>query len=281
MKYTRYCRSMLSTPALQTDRFRKSHEADADICMVDLEDSIPPWDKDTARNLAARFFVPPAPARCAIRINTLTTPDGLRDLLAIRDYPTKPAIVVVPMVESPRDIEVAESVLVRTCPDVEFLAVVETPRGVENANAIAAASPRLRALIFGSADYSFLAGVRLAWDTLVHARARLVNAARAAGIEVIDAPTFEISEHATIKEDAVRAHDLGFSGKIAIHPRQVPVINEAFSPDTATLEKARRIVAAGQENGRKIAVVDGAMVGIPFFEASQHLIEEFGDLLHS
>jgi citrate lyase subunit beta/citryl-CoA lyase/(S)-citramalyl-CoA lyase len=279
MMYTRYCRSLLSTPASAVDRYASGHRSGADISMVDLEDSIPPDGKEKARQQAETFFSAPTAVatRCAVRINAVTDPDGLRDLLAIARYPVLPGTILVPMVESARDIEIVERVLDRVDPPVELLAVVETPRGLENVAQIAAASGRLRGLIFGSADYSFTVGARLSWETLVHARARVVNAARAAGVEVLDSPDFEVDDAARLRRIAEQARDLGFSGKIAIHPRQVPVINEVFSPDAATLRRARQVVAAGQANGLNVTVVDGMMVGLPFFAAAQRLIDESGE----
>lgn len=278
MKYSRYCRSLLSTPATAVGRYPSGHLSGADIAMVDLEDSVPPARKEEARHRAEAFFSAPSAsaARCAVRINAISGPDGLRDLLALRQYAVKPDVVLVPMVESRRDIELVEQILCPTCPRTEYFAVVETPRGIERAASIATASPRLRALIFGSADYVFATGARLSWETLGYARAKLVNSARAADIEVMDSPLFEVFDDGALRYEAALAKDLGFSGKIAVHPRQVPAINEAFSPDDQTMERARKIVDAGLRNGRDITVVDGAMVGLPFFEASQKLIEEFG-----
>jgi citrate lyase beta subunit len=277
MKFSRYCRSLLSTPATAVSRYATSHRSGADIAMVDLEDSVPRHHKEEARCLAAEFFTGPGgPARRAVRINTVGEPDGLRDLLALRQYPVKPALVLIPKAESARDIEIVEHALTPTCPHTEFFAVVETPRGLENAAAIAAASPRLRAVVFGSADYAFAVGARLTWEALAYARAAVVNSARAAGIEVMDAPYFVATDIEGLRREANAARDFGFSGKIAVHPRQIPVINEVFSPEADLLDRARKIVAAGPENGKGVAMVDGVMVGAPFFEASQRLIEEFG-----
>jgi len=78
-----------------------------------------------------------------------------------------------------------------------------------------------------------------------------------------------------LRREAILARDLGFSGKIALHPRQVAVINQVFSPDAESLEAARRVVAAGQRSGQGITTVDGVMVGRPFFEASRRLLDEF------
>jgi (S)-citramalyl-CoA lyase len=279
MRYTRYCRSVLVTPATAVDKYEKAHRAGADICLVDLEDAVPPWDKEKGRLLAETFFSAPSAAacRCAVRINAITEADGLADLLKIMEYETKPAIVLIPKVETARDIQIADHVLGASCPDVEFFAVVETPLGLERATKIAHASPRLRGLIFGAADYSLTVGARLDWDSLAMARARLLNSARAAGIEAVDTPSFELGDLDLLRRESGLARDMGYGGKIAIHPRQVPVLNQAFSPDRATLETARRVVAASRESGLNITVVDGAMVGAPFFQASQRLLEEFGD----
>lgn len=277
MRFSRYCRSLLSTPATAVSRYANSHQSGADIAMVDLEDSVPPQRKEEARRAAAQFFANPGgPARRAVRINTVSQPDGLRDLLALRQYPVKPDVVLIPKAESARDIEIVEQALVPTCPETDFFAVVETPRGLANAAGIAAASPRLRAVVFGSADYAFAVGATRTWEALAYARGAMVNSARAAGVEVMDSPYFEALDVAGLRREAAAARALGFSGKIAVHPRQIPVINEAFSPGEELLDNARRIVAAGRENGRGVTMVDGVMVGAPFFEASQKLIDEFG-----
>jgi citrate lyase beta subunit len=278
LKYTSYCRSVLNTPATAVEWYAKAHRSGADICVVDLEDAIPPQDKADARCLAEGFFTCPSATatRCGIRINPLMQPDGLRDLLTLQEYAVKPAIVVIPKVEAARDIELVDKVLNSDCPDTEYFAIIETPSGLENSSEIARASRKLRGLIFGAADYSLAVGARLGWENLLQVRARILNSARAAGLEAVDTPVFEVSDLEYLRRESRRVRDLGFSGKIAIHPGQIPIINELFSPDTDTLQTARRILAAGQAGGLNIAVVDGAMVGSPFFEASKRLIEEFG-----
>lgn len=271
-------------PATDVGRYAKCHQSGADICQVDLEDSVPPARKVEARRKASAFFSTPAatsttaPIRCAVRINAVTEPNGLSDLLALRDYPTKANIVVIPKVESARDIEIVESVLSEDCPQLELMAIIETPRGLESLSAITTSSPRLRAVIFGSADYAAALGIGLGWEPLVYARSRLVNGARAAGIDAIDSPLFDLADFGRLRREAEFAQDLGFSGKIALHPNQVPVINQVFSPKAAEIEHAHRVVAAAVSSGQGITTVDGSMVGRPFYEASQRLLDEFGQL---
>ncbi|AUG80587.1 aldolase [Kitasatospora sp. MMS16-BH015] len=278
MKYTRYCRSLLSTPATAVERYAKSHQSGADIAMVDLEDSVPPTRKEEARRLAEEFFALPSAklARSAVRINSLAGPEGLRDLLAVGRYRVKPDLVLIPMAESARDVQIAAGALGADCPDTEFLAVLETPVGIERAPEVAAAGGRLRGVVFGSADYAFAVGAGLSWEALAYARARVVCAARAAGVEAMDSPLFEVADLAALRHEAGLARELGFSGKIAIHPSQLPLINQTFTPDEALLDRARRVVAAGRETGCAVTVVDGVMVGMPFFEASRRLVDEYG-----
>ncbi|HET6706131.1 CoA ester lyase [Amycolatopsis sp.] len=282
MTYSRYCRSVLATPAPMTSRYTRAHTSGADMCVVDLEDSVAPHQKAEARRVAEKFFEPdPAVGDdrplLAIRINAVSTRDGLRDLLAVVGYAHKPDVVVIPMVESPRDIEIVEQVLGDEYTETDLFAIVETPRGIDRIESIAHASPRLKTLSFGQADYAFAIGARLRWDTLAHVRSRMVNSAHAAGLYVVDSPLFELADPVRLREESVLARDFGFHGKTAIHPGQVPVINQAFSPDEDTLAHARRVVEAGEATGFGIGKVDGAMVGAPFFEASRRMLAEFGD----
>jgi citrate lyase subunit beta/citryl-CoA lyase/(S)-citramalyl-CoA lyase len=276
--FTRYCRSVLCTPAIAPERFTSCHQSGADICLVDLEDGVPPQLKEEARQVAALFFSGAAAGSppCAIRINAVTEPDGLSDLLALRHYPVKPGIVLIPKVESARDVEIVEQVLGQDCSPPQLFAVIETPRGVQRLAEIASASRGLRALIFGAADYAAALGIGLDWEPLAPVRAMVVNNARAAGIHAIDAPTFDMTDMGLVHKESLLAQRLGFSGKIALHPRQVPVITEVFSPDQDQLTRANRVVAAAERSGNGITTVDGTMVGKPFFDASKRLLDEFG-----
>ncbi len=278
MRFSTYCRSMLVTPALSVERFARGQQSGADMCVVDLEDSVAPAFKDAARSKAEAIFSAPrtSPSRRVIRINSITRHEGLRDLLAIRSYATRPDVVLVPKVESPRDLEIVAQALGSDCAHVELMALVETARGVENANAIATATPRLKALVFGAADFSFNIGASLSWEPMQYARARLVSAARAANLHVVDSPFFDITNLDGLRQEALLARTLGFSGKAAIHPSHIESINRAFSPDERTLQNARKLIAESQAKDFNVVVVDGTMMGTPFVEAARQMLEEFG-----
>lgn len=277
MRYSRYCRSLICTPAIAVDRFVKSQESGADVSMVDLEDSVAPLYKAEAREKAEQFFTIAATAgsRRAVRINNVTDPDGLRDLLALRAYAVIPDIVMLPKVESPRDLEIAKEVLGSRGEHVDLMAIIETAKGLESIQTIAASSPQLTMLLFGSADFSFCVGAELSWEALYFARSRIVTAAKAHDLQVMDSALFDVADIEGLKVEAHRAKSMGFSGKVAIHPRQVPIINQTFSPDSDELEQARKIVAASSASEGNICVVDGQMIGIPFIDAARRLLDEF------
>ena len=216
-----------------------------------------------------------------MRINAVTEPNGLLDLLALRDYPVKPDIVLIPKVESPRDLEIVEAVLSRQCPRWNCFALIETPRGLRTARSIVTAPVaaagrglRFRRLRRGARDRPGLGAAGL--------RPReVVNGARAAQRGRDRLALFDLHDPALLRRGVrARARALGFSGKMALHPYQVPVINEVFSPDTAEIQHAQRIVSAAQRSGQGITTVGGSMVGRPFFEASRRLLEEFEPLQH-
>jgi citrate lyase subunit beta/citryl-CoA lyase/(S)-citramalyl-CoA lyase len=273
-KFSRYCRSILFTPALVAERSAKATSLDADLALIDIEDSVAQAYKAEARARAVTFFSTPSevPCRRAVRINNLGSPDGLLDLLALRECTYGPDVVMIPKVESPRDAEIAGHLLGN---QVELIVIIETARGLENLPSTLAAQARLSATIFGAADFALSVGTSLDWHSLYHARARLVTATRAAGLHPIDSPWFDVVDTAGLVSAAKRSRDLGYGGMAALHPRQVSIINEAFSPSSTDIEHARRVVDASSSGGRGICLVDGMAVGAPFIEAAHRLLCEF------
>lgn len=294
-------RSMLCTPATSTDRFPVARDCGADVALVDLEDSVASERKAAARSQAERYFLPPAvagsaqPAAAAapaarsaageaapsgvlaLRINSPGTLDGLRDLVAVAGWAHRPSIVLVPKVESGRDVEVTAAAVDTAGSRAELYAVIETPRGIVELPAITR-SPRLDGVVFGAADYALETGTLhaggLSWEGLLFARSAIVAAAAAAGLPAIDSPSFDLDDRDGLARDAERARALGFCGKVAIHPRQVAVLNAVFAPSAAELARAQKIAAAGRGSGKDVTATDGLMVGTPFFVSAAALLAE-------
>jgi citrate lyase subunit beta/citryl-CoA lyase/(S)-citramalyl-CoA lyase len=261
------------TSALAIDRFVKGQDSGADINLIDLEDAVPAGDKHAARDTFSRLRPEQVHGTLGVRINGIHSREGLADLLAILDGAVEPDVVVVPKVESPEQVQLVDEILTKAGRKCHLWALLETPKGVAEAMAVGAASPRLTALTFGLADFAAEMGASLAWDGMLSARAQVVMAARAAGIVAVDAPTFDLSDDALLRTEASKAADLGYSGKIVVHPKQIPVVNAIFSPTPDALEWARDVVRSFEHADGGIRVVDGTMVGPPFLRKALAILE--------
>lgn len=269
-----HLRSLLFVPATRPDRFERAASAGADAVIVDLEDAVPEDGKDEARTAALAWAGAtgvPGPVRC-LRINSPRTTHGLRDLLALAATPTPPALVMLPKVESPGEIDVAAGVLGGGVGgEPRILALIESARGLSAAEAIAA-HPRVGALVLGGADLAADLGAEMAWEPLLWARGRLVAAAATTGIPAIDVPTLELDGGSLLAREADAARRLGFSGKLAIHPTQIAAINAAFTPTPQAAAQAQRIVAAADRAGGGVCLLDGRMVDAPVVAAARRTL---------
>ncbi len=266
-------RTMLMTSAINPRQYPTALRSGADVCTLDLEDAVPPARRELARSLAARLFKGPSTGCVrALRINSLRTTDGLRDVLALAYGAVKPDALLIPKVNCAHDLLILEDMLGDTAADIDFLVTIETAAGLSAVEEIATATPRVRALVFGAADFAADLGISMDWEPLLYARSRIVAGAAAAGIPAIDAPTFGLGDELALKVDVNRSRELGFGGKAAVHPRQVAVINDGFTPLPTEVERARRIIDMAHEQSGQIGILDGQMVGPPMVAAAHGLL---------
>lgn len=258
-------RSELAVPATSANFFEKAARGSADSIFLDLEDAVAPSRRIEARAnaVAAIGEVDWGSKILSVRVNGLTTPWGLSDILAVARCP-RLDMILVPKVETAEDIRFVDRLLagleLETPRDkplgIEIL--IETTKGLANVEAIAAASDRLEGIIFGVGDYSIelenfdtVFGapnpdyqVSGASNDMWHfALARIANACRAYGLRPIDGPFANYGDAEAYRESAIRARALGFEGKWAIHPSQVEIANDVFSPSTAHIDWAKEISA--------------------------------------
>lgn len=262
------------TCALHVQRYERAWEVGADIATLDFEDSVPVPSKEEARRLALPFLTNRGSDGLVrtVRINSLRTPDGLRDLLALIESGARVDALFVPKVGSAEELLILEEILGERMASTFFLVLIETAAGLSAVEEIAAASPRVRALVFGGADYSTELGTSMEWDHLFHARSRILVAAARAGIPAMESPFFEITNEEGLRKDNQKSRGLGFRGRVAVHPRQIPIINQDYTPESAAVDRARRIVAAAEKSGGQIAVLDGDMIGPPMLLAARRLL---------
>jgi (S)-citramalyl-CoA lyase len=268
----RVFRTMLMTSAVNPRHYQAALQSGADVCTLDLEDAVPPARRQEARSCTSRFFEGPSDCVRALRINSLRTADGLRDILALLEGTVRPDALLVPKVNSVHDLLILEELLGDHLTDIGYLVTIETAAGLSAVEEIATATPRVRALVFGAADFAAELGISMEWDPLLYVRSRIIAAAAGAGIPAIDAPTFDLGSEAGLKIDVSRSRELGFQGKAAVHPRQVTAINEAFTPLPAEVQRARRVIDMAHGRSGQIGVIDGQMIGPPMVAAAHRIL---------
>jgi len=269
-------RSELAVPATSEKFFEKAARGPADSLFLDLEDAVAPNRRVEARATAVRALneLDWGTKTVSVRVNGLTTPWAISDILAVAGC-RRLDMILLPKVETAGDVVFLERLLTgleleqpRERPlGIEIL--IETTKGLANVESIAASSPRLEGIIFGVGDYSIelenfdtvfgspnpeYAVAGHANDQWHFALARIANACRAYGLRPIDGPFTNYGDPDAYRASAIRARALGFEGKWAIHPSQVEIANEVFTPSTAQIAWARDIVkkmdaAAGEGKG--------------------------------
>ena len=269
-------RSFLFVPGTGLEMFPKALAAGPDIICVDLEDAIAPADKANARSATLKLFnqLPENPQDCEllVRVNSLRTADGLADILAVSDASAPPPGLMLPKIKSPDEVRLLDEILSSIDADVRLQLIIETNEGLEACHEIARASARTDALLFGGADMAAELRVEPSWEALLYARSRLVHAAATAEIDLIDVPYLDLEDMQGLERETALCAELGMTGKGAIHPKQLPIIERHFSPTNSQIERARRIVAAFEKARTGLLVVDGKLVEKPVLRSQYRIL---------
>lgn len=267
-------RSVLFVPAVRPDRYPKALATGADAICIDLEDGVSFNAKDEAREAALALFADRRPARAevSLRINDPKTYLGQRDLDAVRRAGVRPDALMLPKCDGPDEIRSVAAALGGALSDLPLIVMAETARGVAAADAIAAATPTVSAILFGAIDYAADVGCEVTWEAVLYARSRVVVAAAVAGVSALDAPFMDVPALGALAVESRRTRTLGFSGKASIHPTQVPVIQTAFSPPPAEVAWARRIVEAYDRNQGGVLLVDGKLIERPVIASARRTL---------
>ena len=271
-------RSVLFSPGDRPELIRKAPSTGADAVVFDLEDAVAPDGKASARESVrevlgelAESGDEPCPEVC-VRVS----PPGrgaAADLDVVLDGP-EPDALVLPKAETAGDVTDLADLAAEGGADLPVLALVETAGGVLGAESIAAADPA-DALVFGAEDLAAgLGATRTDRGTeVLYAREHVVLAASAAGVDAVDTVHTDFEDEAGLRETTRFARDLGYDGKLAIHPAQVGPINEAFTPDSERVAWARRVLAARAETDAAVFAVDGEMIDAPLLARAERVRE--------
>ncbi|AOZ03732.1 CoA ester lyase [Cupriavidus sp. USMAHM13] len=272
----------LFVPGNRHERFDKAVAAGADVTVFDLEDAVHPNGKDAARVaiaswLAARQLSGQV-ANVLVRINDTASPYFNADLEWLATLPagTPLAGLMVPKAEQPATLGGIAEALRRINPHGVLVAIIESAIGLHQADAIATA-PGVARLAFGSIDYAVDLGCEHTRDALAYARSRLVLASRVARLPPpVDGVTTALTDETVLADDVAYARELGFAGKLCIHPSQVAGVQAGFRPSAQQADWARRVIEA-TSSGSHAVQVDGKMVDRPVIEQAKRILALSGN----
>lgn len=269
-------RSALYLPALNDRAVAKLASLACDVAILDLEDSVLPERKAEAREAACRAL-PCLPPRieAVVRVNPVDSAEGQADLARLAGAPA--AALLLPKVERAAEIEAAAAILARAgAPgSLRLWAMIETAQGVLEAPRIAASDPRMEALVLGTADLGRSLRARAVPAAFATARGLVLLAARAAGLDALDAPHFDLDDEAGLQAACDEARGLGFDGKTLIHPRQIAPANRAFAPTAEEIKDARAVLAAhraARASGSGVSTLRGRLVEALHAEEAERLL---------
>ncbi|WP_314177688.1 HpcH/HpaI aldolase/citrate lyase family protein [Streptomyces winkii] len=290
-------RTLLFVPGDRPERIRKALASEADAVAVDLEDAVAATAKDSARALTAEALTGLVPLRLGrpgpgvhIRVNALDTAEAEADLAAVRSLLGRARLdgLIVPKARSAEQIAGLDETLTSAETEagiqpgrLSLLPIVESAAGVLASAAVASASPRVQTLLFGTLDLAAELGVRPTAEgrELLHARSQLVLAARAAGLPgPLDGPHAALDDEDGLVRSTLAAGELGFTGRVVLHPRQVAPVRRAFAPADAELARAREVLAAYTDAVERglgaVRLGDGTFVDRPVVTRAEALLRE-------
>ncbi len=272
-------RSVLFSPGDRPDFMRKAPETGADTVVFDLEDGVTPARKDIARECVSDLLrTPDFDPDCEVCVRLNPDPEtAALDAEAITTGDPRLDSVMVPKAESADDaVRIRESIAAGGCP-CPVIALCESARGILAAEEIAAADP-VDAVVFGAEDLAADLGARRTerGEEVSYARQHVVLAASAAGIDAIDTLVTDIGAEERLAEETATARRLGYDGKMAIHPRQVGIINDAFRPPPEDVRWAKRVLEAAdtaEREGRGAIRLDDEMIDAPLIAQAETILE--------
>lgn len=271
--------SLLFTPGNKVEHFSKARTVHASGVILDLEDSVASKDKLFARNQVINYLKDASSKDLIhiVRINHISTIEGLADILALAQSNINIDALLSPKTESAVELNLISEIL-SNYPNLPLIALIETAMGISVINQIVHASKNISALMFGAADYALDIGSQGKAEDLMLARMQLVQAAAIKKLASYDSPFFNFDDDKGLVDSLIYAQNIGFTGKAAIHPKQVTVINHKFKPSDIAYFEAKKIVETFENSKGEVCQYKGKMIDIPVYKKSQTIISLYEQL---
>lgn len=265
-KVMKLARSYLFVPANRVERFEKALNTDADAVIIDLEDAVPFELKQSSRDSLVSWLQNHPEHQVMIRVNSSQTEWFLADI-ELAKFPNVSAIVL-PKTESSAEIEKVLQIR-----EVGIFPLIETPVGFANVRQIAC-TKQVIALIFGTIDFQLEMNMNGGYLELLSFRNEIVLASQLAKIQSpIDGVTVDFKDEELIRLETQQAKNLGFSGKLCIHPNQVNLVNQTFNPSSQEIIWANQIMQAVEEAKGQAISLNGKMIDLPVILQAQKIID--------
>ena len=271
-------RSLLFVPGSRLEMLPKALATSTDVVCIDLEDAVALELKDTARKQVVSIIEEKVSKKSYtnkeiwVRINAIRSIAGLADILAIAETDIAPDGIMVPKINSPEEIKILRDTLSLKHQDLKFHPLIETTQGLKLVYDIAKSSHKIGSLIFGGFDMSTNLRVDPNWDSLLFARHEIILAAANAKIDILDMPYFGLTNSDGLEKESRMALKIGFNGKCAIHPKQIDVINQVFSPSLDEVKDAKKLIKKYESQNMAFAEIDGVLMEKPVVDRLYRII---------
>ena len=268
-------RSFIFTPGLNPEMFPKALASGADMVCIELEDGIAIKDKDEARKNtinALKTLEVKNDVELVVRVNCQRTKPGLLDLEAFISSKLKVKALMLPKVKTPDEISFIDDLLNDCNLETDLHVIMETNEALENIYDIAHSSRRIVALYFGGVDMAAELRVPNNYENLIYARSKLVHAGASVGVDVIDVPYLDLQDMDGMKKEAELVRNLGFTGKGSIHPKQIAILNQVFTPSKDEITRAKKIIDQFNASDTGLVVIDGKLIEKPVLREMQRQI---------
>lgn len=266
-KIHKSARSYLFVPANRVERFEKALNTQADAVIIDLEDAVPVDLKVSAREGLNQWLLDHPEQQVMVRVNASETEWFTTDILLAKHHNV--SAIVLPKTES-----VDQIISVLNIKELDVFPLIETSKGFANVRQIASVKS-VRALMFGSIDFQLELNMQGGYQELLSFRNEIVLASKLAGIEApVDGVTVDFKDEVLIQMEVQQAKNLGFAGKLCIHPNQVNLVNQTFNPTVQEIEWAKQVINIVNEAQGQAVSMDGKMIDLPVILKAQKILQQ-------
>ncbi len=281
MKSINHIRSLLFVPAGKLDKWNKVVAAGADMLCIDLEDSVPPGEKNQARDAVEQFLQNRELSHplVILRINSPETKTGNLDLDMIRELNHLPEGLMIPKLNEAAVIEKLAKQLIMFGKKTNLIPLIETSRALENARDILD-QKLVAGAVFGGHDLAMELGCSKDWDVLTAYRSEFIRGAGGLNLSLIDMPWFGLDDADGLRDETANCKRFGFTAKAAIHPAQIKTIHGVFTPSADEVAEAKEKIRIFEEHGGHAVAWKGTVLEPPVIDQAKRIVDRATNLKH-